>query len=96
MGGNMVIFNCLGFTYGSRSAKRLRKYHVSAAWQCTMLWGLTSAVAIPSLARLFCVQFSNLKGNVCKIEKKMSQCSVVIGWNETECCLKRNKCPMTL
>ena len=32
-----ISFNCLGFTYGSRSTKRLRKYHIGAAWQCTML-----------------------------------------------------------
>ena len=50
--GSHFIISLVGFAYGSRSTKRLRKYHVSAAWQGTMLWRLTSTVAIPSLTRL--------------------------------------------
>ena len=34
-----------------------------------MLWWLTSAVAIPPLTCLWCVQFSNLIGNAYKVEK---------------------------
>ena len=82
MRGSHFIISLVGFTYGSRSTKRLRKYYVSAAWQCTMLWRLTSTVTIPSLTCLWCVQFSNLIGNAYKIEKiqkLIQKCFNVVG-----------------